>query len=67
MGEVRDVDARARQIELSTDVGRKFIVKYDTNTRVSYRQRNYAVANLEPGDYQPCARNKTAMDGISPI
>ena len=51
VGEVRDVDARARQIELSTDAGRKFIVKYDNNTRVSYRQRNYAVANLEPGDY----------------
>ena len=51
VGEVRDVDARARQMELSTDAGRKFIVKYDNNTRVSYRQRNYAVANLEPGDY----------------
>ena len=51
VGEVRDVDTRARQIELSTDAGRKFLVKYDNNTRVSYRQRDYAVANLEPGDY----------------
>jgi len=51
VGEVRDVDTRARQIELSTDTGRKFLLKYDNNTRVSYRQRDYAVANLEPGDY----------------
>ena len=51
VGEVREVDTRARQIELSTDAGRRFLVKYDNNTRVSYRQRDYAVANLEPGDY----------------
>ena len=51
VGEVRDVDTRAREIELSTDAGRRFLVKYDSNTRVSYRQRDYAVANLEPGDY----------------
>jgi hypothetical protein len=51
VGEVRDVDTRARQIELSTDAGRKFLVRYDNDTRVSYRQRDYTVANLEPGDY----------------
>jgi hypothetical protein len=51
VGEVRDVDTRARQIELTTDAGRRFLVRYDNNTRVSYRQRDYAVANLEPGDY----------------
>lgn len=51
VGEVRDVDTRARQIELSTDTGRRFLVSYDNNTRVSYRQRDYAVANLESGDY----------------
>ena len=51
VGEVRDVDTRARQIELTTDAGRKFLVRYDNNTRVSYRQHDYAVANLEPGDY----------------
>jgi hypothetical protein len=51
VGEVREVDTRGRQIELSTDAGRRFLVKYDNNTRVSYRQRDYAVANLEPGDY----------------
>ena len=51
VGEVRDVDTRARQIELNTDAGRKFLVRYDNNTRVSYGQRDYAVANLEPGDY----------------
>jgi hypothetical protein len=26
-------------------------VLYDNNTRVVYRQRDYAVSNLEPGDY----------------
>jgi Domain of unknown function (DUF5666) len=51
VGEVRYIDTRARQIELSTDAGRKFLVKYDNNTRVTYRQRDYAVANLETGDY----------------
>jgi hypothetical protein len=51
VGEVRGIDTRARQIDLSTDSGRRFLVRYDNNTRVSYRQRDYAVANLEPGDY----------------
>jgi len=51
VGEVHAVDTRARQIDLSTDNGRRFLVRYDNNTRVSYRQRDYAVANLEPGDY----------------
>ena len=51
VGEVRYIDSRNRQIELSTDAGRKFLVRYDNNTRVTYRQRDYAVANLEPGDY----------------
>lgn len=52
VGEVREVDTRTRQIELGTDAGRRFLVKYDNNTRVSYRQRDdYAVADLEPGDY----------------
>ena len=51
VGEVRYIDTRARQIELTTDAGRGFLVKYDDNTRVSYRQRDYAVSNLEPGDY----------------
>ena len=34
-----------------SDAGRKFLVRYDNNTRVSYRERDYAVTNLEPGDY----------------
>lgn len=51
VGEVRDIDTRARQIELSADNGRRFVVRYDNNTRVSYRQRDYVVADLEPGDY----------------
>ena len=51
VGEVRTIDTRARQIELRTDAGRTLSVGYDNTTRVSYRQRDYAVSNLEPGDY----------------
>ncbi len=51
IGEVRHVDTRNRQIELRSDSGRNLQVRYDNNTRVVYRQRDYAVSNLEPGDY----------------
>jgi len=51
VGEVRYVDTRARQIELRTDAGRTQSVRYDNQTKVLYRQREYAVSNLEPGDY----------------
>jgi hypothetical protein len=51
VGEVRNVDLRARGIELRTDSGRREFVHYDSNTRVVYRQQEYAVSNLEPGDY----------------
>ncbi len=51
IGEVRRVDSRNRQIELRSDSGRIFQVRYDNSTRVVYRQRDYAVSNLEPGDY----------------
>ena len=51
IGEVSYIDTRARQIELRTDAGRTLSVGYDNNTRVTYRQQDYAVSNLEPGDY----------------
>src|SRR5216117_2881261 len=51
VGEVRNVDTRARQIELRTDAGRRELVRYDNNTPVVYRQQDYAASNLEPGDY----------------
>lgn len=50
VGEVRYVDTRAREIELRSDAGRTLVVRYDNRTRVTYRQRDYAVSNLEPGD-----------------
>ena len=62
VGEVRAIDTRARQIDLTTDNGRRFLVRYDNNTRVSYRQRDYAVADLEPGDYI-AARAQQDRDG----
>jgi hypothetical protein len=51
VGEVRYVDSRARQIELRTESGRALNIRYDNQTRVVYRQRDYAVSDLEPGDY----------------
>jgi hypothetical protein len=51
VGEVRHVDARNREIELRTDAGRNWQIRYDHSTRVTYRQREYTVTNLEPGDY----------------
>ena len=51
VGEVRNVDSRSRQIEIRTDTGRTQNIQYDSQTRVVYRQREYAVSNLEPGDY----------------
>lgn len=51
LGEVRYVDTRDRQIEIRTEGGRSWNVRYDGRTRVSYRQRDYEVSNLEPGDY----------------
>jgi hypothetical protein len=50
VGEVHTIDSRTRQIELRTDSGRTLSVRYDNNTRVTYRQQDYAVSNLEPGD-----------------
>jgi hypothetical protein len=51
VGEVRNVDTRSREIELRTDGGRTRSVRYDNQTRVVYRQREYPVSNHERGDY----------------
>src|SRR3970040_2789192 len=51
VGEVRYVDARAREIEVRSESGRTVNVRYDNRTRVPYRQKDYSVSNLEPGDY----------------
>lgn len=51
VGEVTNVDTRTRQIEIRADSGRMTTVRYDNNTQVIYRQRTYAVSNLERGDY----------------
>jgi hypothetical protein len=62
VGEVQYVDTRAREIEIRTDSGRTSVVCYDNNTQVTYRQRNYAVDNLERGDYV-AARVQQDSDG----
>jgi len=62
VGEVMNVDSRGRQIEIRANSGRTSTVRYDNNTQVIYRQRNYAVANLEPGDYV-AARVQQDRDG----
>ena len=51
IGEVQYVDINKREIEVRNDAGRTENVRYDNQTRVVYRQRNYTVSNLEPGDY----------------
>jgi hypothetical protein len=51
VGEVQYVDTRNRQIEVRSDTGRTEYVRYDSQTRVTYRQRDYVVENLEAGDY----------------
>ena len=51
MGEFRSVDARAQEIELRSESGRRVIVRYDNRTRVTFRQKDYSVSNLEPGDF----------------
>ena len=62
VGEVMNVDTRAREIEIRPDSGRTRTLSYDSNTRVIYRQRNYPVANLERGDYI-AARVERDRDG----
>ena len=62
VGEVEYVDSRAREIEIRTDDRRTAMVRYDNRTQVLYRQRNYAVENLEPGDYI-AARVQQDRDG----
>jgi hypothetical protein len=51
VGEIARVDERAREIEIRADEGRMRTVRYDQRTRVLYRQKEYAVVHLEPGDY----------------
>jgi len=51
IGEIRYVNTRVQEIEVRTDSNRAKIVRFDDRTRVVYRDREYAVANLEPGDY----------------
>jgi hypothetical protein len=51
VGEVREVDTRARAIELRSDNGRVWRVRYDNATRVIYGNRDGAARDLEPGDY----------------
>ncbi len=49
-GEVRWVDARLQEIEVRTNDRRVRAARYDNRTRVVYRQREYPVTSLEPGD-----------------
>lgn len=62
VGEVQYVDTRAREIEIRTDDRRTAMLRYDNRTQVVYRQRNYAVENLERGDYI-AARVQQDRDG----
>ena len=50
VAEVRTVDDRNQVLEVRTDAGQNVDIRYDQNTRVVYRQREYEVTSLEPGD-----------------
>jgi hypothetical protein len=65
VGEIRNVDTRAKEIELRTEAGRREYVRYDNNTRVVYRQREYTVSNLEPGDYVAVRAQQDRNGGYS--
>jgi exosome complex RNA-binding protein Csl4 len=62
IGEVQIVDTRSREIEIRTDSGRTTVLRYDNNTQVIYREKGYAVSNLEKGDYV-AARVQRNRDG----
>lgn len=49
-GEVRYVDTRSRELEISSGWGGSRRVEYDRRTEVLYRQRRYSVSALERGD-----------------
>lgn len=62
VGEISNVDTRARQIVIREDSGRATTVRYDNNTQVVYRRQNYPATNLERGDYV-AARVQQDRDG----
>ena len=62
VGEVQFVDSRGRTVEIRTDSGQKSVLRYDNNTQVAYRQKNYPVTSLERGDYV-AARVQQERDG----
>jgi hypothetical protein len=50
VGTVQRVDERAREIHLQTTEGRGVILKYDSRTAVSHRDRSLRVEDLRDGD-----------------
>jgi hypothetical protein len=58
----QQVDTRVREIEIRANSGRTSVLRYDNNTQVIYRERSYAVSNLERGDYV-AARVQRDRDG----
>ena len=50
VAEIRSVDDYNRVIEIRTNDGQNADIRYDQNTRVVYRQQQYEVTALEPGD-----------------
>ncbi|MEX2571146.1 MAG: hypothetical protein WD737_07550 [Gemmatimonadota bacterium] len=49
-GEVRRIDTRRQEIELTAGWGRSERLLYDGRTEVVYRRRRYRVRDLERGD-----------------
>ncbi len=63
VAEVERVDTSPREIHLRDNNGRSSVVRYDTSTRVIYREREYSVNQLEPGDIVAVEMKRGLLDG----
>jgi hypothetical protein len=50
-GEIRSIDTRRQEIQLSSGYSGSERIQYDNRTEVVYQQRRYDVRDLEVGDY----------------
>lgn len=63
VAEVEWVDTSPREIHLRDNNGRSSVVRYDTSTRVIYREREYSVNQLEAGDIVAVEMKRGLLDG----
>ena len=63
VAEVERVDTSPREIHLRDNNGRSIVVRYDTSTRVIYREREYSVNQLGVGDIVAVGMKRGLLDG----